>query len=146
MDYLTTHASLSPKWRGFAPDFVNYKKCTRLYDVVTGNNCDVIYIVLTTLFILWVLSTLTQRARFANYDMKQHHKTVRSTKLGSYFMFDLIVLIPSCGTIALMVLCQFSDICGPQLVNSKNGYIKTTDNYTDTDLIAYPFVQTTELL
>ena len=29
--YLTTHTSLSPIWRGFAPDFVNYKKgCTRL--------------------------------------------------------------------------------------------------------------------
>jgi hypothetical protein len=29
--YLTTHTSLSPKWRGFAPGFVNYKKgCTRL--------------------------------------------------------------------------------------------------------------------
>jgi hypothetical protein len=31
LDYLTTHTSLSPKWRGFAPGFVNYKKgCTRL--------------------------------------------------------------------------------------------------------------------
>ena len=31
MDYLTTHTSLSPIWRGFAPVFVNYKKgCTRL--------------------------------------------------------------------------------------------------------------------
>ena len=31
MDYLTTHASLSPIRRRFAPDFVNYKKwCTRL--------------------------------------------------------------------------------------------------------------------
>ena len=28
---LTTHTSLSPIWRGFAPGFVNYKKrCTRL--------------------------------------------------------------------------------------------------------------------
>ena len=27
----TTHTSLSPIWRGFAPGFVNYKKgCTRL--------------------------------------------------------------------------------------------------------------------
>jgi hypothetical protein len=31
LDYLTTHKSLSPIRRGFAPDFVNYKKgCTRL--------------------------------------------------------------------------------------------------------------------
>jgi hypothetical protein len=31
MDYLTTHTSLSPIWRGFFPGFVNYKKgCTRL--------------------------------------------------------------------------------------------------------------------
>ena len=31
MDYLTTHTSLSPIWRGFAHGFVNYKKgCTRL--------------------------------------------------------------------------------------------------------------------
>ena len=31
MDYLTTHPSLSPIWRGFMPGFVNYKKgCTRL--------------------------------------------------------------------------------------------------------------------
>ena len=31
MNYLTTHTSLSPIWRGFAPGFVNYKKgCTRL--------------------------------------------------------------------------------------------------------------------
>ena len=31
MDYLTTHTSLSPIRRGFAPSFVNYKKgCTRL--------------------------------------------------------------------------------------------------------------------
>ena len=31
MDYLTTHISLSPIRRGFAPGFVNYKKgCTRL--------------------------------------------------------------------------------------------------------------------
>jgi hypothetical protein len=31
LDYLTTHTSLSPIQRGFAPDFVNYKKgCTRL--------------------------------------------------------------------------------------------------------------------
>jgi hypothetical protein len=31
LDYLTTHTSLSPIRRGFAPDFVNYKKgCTRL--------------------------------------------------------------------------------------------------------------------
>ena len=31
MDYLTTHTSLSPIRRGFAPGFVNYKKgCTRL--------------------------------------------------------------------------------------------------------------------
>ena len=31
MDYLTTHTSLSPIFRGFAPGFVNYKKgCTRL--------------------------------------------------------------------------------------------------------------------
>jgi hypothetical protein len=31
LDYLTTHASLSPIRRGFAPGFVNYKKgCTRL--------------------------------------------------------------------------------------------------------------------
>ena len=30
MDYLTTHTSLSPIRRGFAPGFVNYKKgCTR---------------------------------------------------------------------------------------------------------------------
>ena len=26
MDYLTTHTSQSPIWRGFAPGFVNYKK------------------------------------------------------------------------------------------------------------------------
>jgi hypothetical protein len=26
LDYLTTHTSLSPIWRGFAPGFVNYKK------------------------------------------------------------------------------------------------------------------------
>jgi hypothetical protein len=31
LDYLTTHTSLSPIWRGFALGFVNYKKgCTRL--------------------------------------------------------------------------------------------------------------------
>jgi hypothetical protein len=31
MDYLTTHTSLSPIRRGFAPGFVNYKKwCIRL--------------------------------------------------------------------------------------------------------------------
>ena len=31
MEYLTTHTSLSPIRRGFAPGFVNYKKgCTRL--------------------------------------------------------------------------------------------------------------------
>jgi hypothetical protein len=31
LDYLPTHTSLSPIWRGFAPGFVNYKKgCTRL--------------------------------------------------------------------------------------------------------------------
>ena len=31
MDYLTTHTSLSPIRRGFAPNFVNYKKgCTQL--------------------------------------------------------------------------------------------------------------------
>ena len=31
MDYLTTHTSLSPIRRGFAPGFVNYqKRCTRL--------------------------------------------------------------------------------------------------------------------
>jgi len=31
LDYLTTHPSLSPIWRGFTPGFVNYKKgCTRL--------------------------------------------------------------------------------------------------------------------
>jgi hypothetical protein len=31
LDYLTTHTSLSPIWRGFAPGFVNLKKgCTRL--------------------------------------------------------------------------------------------------------------------
>jgi len=31
LDYLTTHTSLSPIRRGFAPVFVNYKKgCTRL--------------------------------------------------------------------------------------------------------------------
>jgi hypothetical protein len=31
LDYLTTHTSLSPIWRGFAPGFINYKKgCTRL--------------------------------------------------------------------------------------------------------------------
>ena len=31
MDYLTTHTSLSPIRRGFAPAFVNYtKRCTRL--------------------------------------------------------------------------------------------------------------------
>ena len=31
MDYLTTHTSLSPIWRGFTPGFVNYKKgCTQL--------------------------------------------------------------------------------------------------------------------
>ena len=31
MDYQTTHTSLSPIWRGFAPGFVNFKKgCTRL--------------------------------------------------------------------------------------------------------------------
>jgi len=31
LDYLTTHTSLSPIQRGFAPGFVNYKKgCTRL--------------------------------------------------------------------------------------------------------------------
>jgi hypothetical protein len=31
LDYLTTHTSLSPIRRGFATDFVNYKKgCTRL--------------------------------------------------------------------------------------------------------------------
>jgi hypothetical protein len=26
LDYLTTHTSLSPIWRGFAPGFVDYKK------------------------------------------------------------------------------------------------------------------------
>jgi hypothetical protein len=31
LDYLTTHTSLSPIWRGFASSFVNYTKgCTRL--------------------------------------------------------------------------------------------------------------------
>jgi len=31
LDYLTTHTSLLPIWRGFAPGFVNYEKgCTRL--------------------------------------------------------------------------------------------------------------------
>ena len=31
LDYLTTHTSLSPIWRGLAPGFVNYNKgCTRL--------------------------------------------------------------------------------------------------------------------
>jgi hypothetical protein len=31
LDYLTTHTSLSPILRGFAPGFVNYKKgCTQL--------------------------------------------------------------------------------------------------------------------
>jgi hypothetical protein len=31
LDYLTTHTSLSPIWRGFTPGFVNYKKgCTQL--------------------------------------------------------------------------------------------------------------------
>ena len=31
MDYLTTHTSLTPIRRGFAPDFINYKKgCTQL--------------------------------------------------------------------------------------------------------------------
>jgi hypothetical protein len=31
LDYLTTHTSLSPIWRGFAPGFVNDKKgCTQL--------------------------------------------------------------------------------------------------------------------
>jgi hypothetical protein len=31
LDYLTTHTSLSPIRRGFAPGFVNFKKgCTRL--------------------------------------------------------------------------------------------------------------------
>jgi hypothetical protein len=31
LDYLTTHTSLSPIQRGFAPGFVNYKKgCTQL--------------------------------------------------------------------------------------------------------------------
>jgi hypothetical protein len=31
LDYLTTHTRLSPIWRGFAPDVVNYKKgCTQL--------------------------------------------------------------------------------------------------------------------
>jgi hypothetical protein len=31
LDYLATHSSLSPTWRGFAHGFVNYKKgCTRL--------------------------------------------------------------------------------------------------------------------
>jgi len=31
LDYLTTHTSLLPLWRGFETDFVNYKKgCTRL--------------------------------------------------------------------------------------------------------------------
>jgi len=31
LDYLATHTTLSPIRRGFAPDFVNYKKgCTRL--------------------------------------------------------------------------------------------------------------------
>jgi len=31
LDYLTTHTSLSPIRRGFAPGFINYKKgCTRL--------------------------------------------------------------------------------------------------------------------
>jgi len=30
VDYLTTHTSLSPIRRGFAPGFVNYKKKTRL--------------------------------------------------------------------------------------------------------------------
>jgi hypothetical protein len=33
LDYLTTHTSLSPIWRGFTPGFVNYKKgCTLLAD------------------------------------------------------------------------------------------------------------------
>jgi hypothetical protein len=31
LDYLTTHTSLSPIWRGFPPGFLNYKKgCTQL--------------------------------------------------------------------------------------------------------------------
>jgi hypothetical protein len=31
LDYLTTHTSLSPIWRGFGTGFANYKKgCTRL--------------------------------------------------------------------------------------------------------------------
>jgi hypothetical protein len=31
LDYLTTHTSLTPIRRGFAPDFINYKKgCTQL--------------------------------------------------------------------------------------------------------------------
>jgi hypothetical protein len=35
LDYLTTHTSLSPIWRGFVPDFVNYKKgCTHDSDKV----------------------------------------------------------------------------------------------------------------
>ena len=47
MDYLTTHTSLSPIRRGFAPGFVSYKKrCTRLaaasdkvYQLLTHGRC-----------------------------------------------------------------------------------------------------------
>jgi hypothetical protein len=40
LDYLTTHASLSPIRRGFAPGFVNYKKgytrpaCDKVYQLL----------------------------------------------------------------------------------------------------------------
>ena len=58
LNYLTTHTSLSPIRRGFAPSFVNYKKgCTRLAaQVIKFTSC--LPMVGGSLRVLWLLPPL----------------------------------------------------------------------------------------
>jgi hypothetical protein len=91
LDYLTTHTSLSPIRRGFAPGFVNYKKvCTRL-----AAASDKVYQLLThgrwiSLGTLASSTTKTGRHDIAEILLKVALSTINQSN-NIFFFFVLLV-------------------------------------------------------
>jgi hypothetical protein len=91
-DYLTTHTSLSPIWRGFAPGFVNYKQgCTRL-----AAARDKVYQLLAK---GWWFSPASSTIKTGRHDIAEillkvalkHQKSNQSNKDNYWFGYHIIL-------------------------------------------------------
>jgi hypothetical protein len=82
LDYLTTHTSLSPRRRGFAPGFVNYKKGRTRLTAASGQ----VYLLLAhgRWFSLASSTTKTGRYDIAEILLKVALKHQKSNQINFY--------------------------------------------------------------